>query len=76
MKKFKIMGMFITNILDNYAFLVNGTKTNFEMQSTRTNSESIVHVGYTYKVTIEPVVTANLGPSAPFTGPLVTPFAH
>ena len=39
------MGTFIINLQENYAFLIDGTKTKYQLQSSGTNGQSIMYVG-------------------------------
>ena len=38
------MGTFIINLKEDYVFFVDGTKSKYQLQSTRTKGQSIVHV--------------------------------
>ena len=55
------MVKFMINLHENYAFLDNGTKTIFKLQSTRTKGQSILHVRYLLGDNLAYIVTANLG---------------
>ena len=39
-------GKFMVNLMARYVFLSNGTMTKYQLQSSRTNCQSIVHVGH------------------------------